>query len=85
MLSRIEAINCSQPKNDKREIDKSAENPDRFEGVPQGASTSPILAALALIKTLFKTHEFIIMYADNGLIYGGSNTPAPPLGVRKKT
>lgn len=40
------------------------------EGVPQGLSISPLLAVMALETTV--TPRNLVMYADDGLIFGGS-------------
>jgi hypothetical protein len=41
------------------------------EGLPQGLSISPLLATLALEST--KTPRNLLMYADDGLIFGNSD------------
>jgi len=41
------------------------------EGVPQGASTSPFLANLALEEGLMNRRARCLQYADDGLFYGG--------------
>jgi len=40
------------------------------EGVPQGLSISPLLATMALEVT--KVPDNLVMYADDGLIFGGN-------------
>jgi hypothetical protein len=42
----------------------------RVRGVPQGAPTSPILAALALHKSILDRGISTVMYADDGNYYG---------------
>lgn len=45
-------------------------HPARLEGFPQGAPISPILSIMALEWTLFKLTCGIVMYADDGVLYG---------------
>jgi hypothetical protein len=50
---------------------------DMFRGLPQGLPTSPILT-IAALQTLFVTKSKwdLLMYADDGLIYGCGPTPS---------
>jgi hypothetical protein len=47
----------------------------RVRGVPQGAPTSPALAALALHNSVLDRGMNTIMYADDGMYYGNIDQP----------
>lgn len=47
----------------------------RLRGIPQGASTSPLLATLTLENAIMDRGVKTVMYADDGLYYGDIDQP----------
>lgn len=51
----------------------------KWQGIPQGAATSPLLSSLVTQGCLFPYIEGLIMYADDGVIFSDSPIELPEL------
>jgi len=74
-IQTIDLLDMVELKEYHKELYKGTEG-DPYRGLPQGLPTSPILTITALEHLFIKPCKWnLIMYADDGLIYGNGEPP----------